>query len=421
LDLLAPGEKRNDDYYDNVTGSTKLGYDVTENFDLGLVARSTDSHLRFTGENFSTFPGTPDAQQSQSDALQYFTRATGHLVLFDGILDQTIGLAYSSDKSSNFSPDGSPSYNSGDRTKLDWQGNVKLSADEVLVLGLEREQDEIETPIAASTTTNSGYAELRSSFVDSFFNTISVRDDDNDRFGSKATFRLAPTYLIKETGTKLKASVGSGFKAPSLSQLFQNFPVFNFFANPNLKPESSLGYDVGAEQTLLDDKVQAGVTYFHNDIKNLITDNASFTSYANVGRATTDGVESYVSYRPTDSWTLRADYTFTEANDDILHLELLRRPKDKASLNAAWQITSNLSFNATVLYVGSWIDGNRDFSIPRLTAPGYVTADLAASYNLTDQLMLFGRITNLLDKHYEDPVGYLQPSRGIYVGIKARL
>ena len=137
-------------------------------------------------------------------------------------------------------------------------------------MGAEPQRDEITQPISAATDVNSGYAELQSSFGGRLFDTISVRYDDNDRFGSQFTYRVAPTYLIEETGTKLKASVGTGFKAPSLSQMFQNFPEFDFFGNPNLRPETSVGYDAGFEQSLGPDNVRFGVTYFHNSIKNLI-------------------------------------------------------------------------------------------------------------------------------------------------------
>ncbi len=178
------------------------------------------------------------------------------------------------------------------------------------MLGAEHQLDEMTVPLSASTTIDSGYAELQSSFSDAFFNTLSLRYDDNDRFGGKMTYRVAPAYVIQDTGTKLKASVGTGFKAPTLSQMFQNFPDFDFYGNPNLKPESSLGYDVGFEQALANDAVRFGVTYFRNNIKNLIDDNADFTSLVNVGRAVTDGVESFVSYRPIQelspqAWTTR--------------------------------------------------------------------------------------------------------------------
>ena len=420
LDLLTPGERRIDDYDDNLTGSTKLGFDVADHVDLGLVARYTDTHLRLTGDNFSNFPATPDASQSANDTRQYYTRGTAHFLTLDGALEQTVGVAYSSIKSFQFSPENPDSDFFGERTKADWQGNVRLAGDEKLVLGAEHQRDEITVPISASTTIDSGYAELQSSFGDSIFNTLSVRYDDNDRFGGKVTYRVAPVYLINATGTKLKASVGTGFKAPTLDQMFQNFPDFGFFANPNLKPETSLGYDLGFEQSSPGEKVRFGITYFRNNIKNLIEDNADFTSYANVGRAVTEGVESFASYQPYQNVAFRLDYTYTQATDGILHEELLRRPKHKIDLNGAWHATNQLSFNANVLSVSSWIDGNRDFSIPRLTAPGYTTVNLAAGYDLTRHLTLYGRINNLFDRHYQNPVGFLQPALGAFAGIKTR-
>ncbi len=421
LDLLAPGEQRIDDYYDNFTASTKLGFDVTENFDLGLVARYTDTHLRITGENEDNFPADfPDSAQSANNTLQTYARLTAHLLAFDGVLDQTLGAAYSDIRSSDFTPELTRSDAYGGRVKFDWQGTVKLAADQKLILGAEHQRDDITAPISASTTIDSGYAELQSSFDERLFDTVSVRYDENDRFGGKVTYRFAPAYLIKETGTKLKGSIGTGFKAPTLNQLFQSFPDFGFFANPNLKPESSVGWDLGVEQALAADSLRFGATYFHNNITNLIGDSADFTTLINVGRAVTEGVESFVEYQPLQTLGFRLDYTYTQATDEITHQELLRRPKHKGSLNTAWQATTRLSLNATLLAVGSWVDGNRDFSVPRLNAPGYTTLDLAAAYDLNSHWNVYARITNLLDRHYENPVGFLQPSIGAFAGIKAR-
>src|SRR5258707_15807848 len=107
-----------------------------------------------------------------------------------------------------------------------------------------------------------------------------------------------------------------GYNERSLKEIFQNFPAIGLFGNPNLRPESSVGYDFGFEQRAAD-SLRLGVTYYRNNIKNLITDNSTFTSYANVGRAVTDGIESFVSYQPSPTLELRADYTFTQAYDDI--------------------------------------------------------------------------------------------------------
>jgi vitamin B12 transporter len=421
LDALLPGERRIDDYYDNLTLSTKLGYDVSSTLDVGLVARYTDTHLRITGDNTFDFPVTfPDSQQSTGDTTQYYTRLTAHNVAFDGVLDHTLGIAYSNVKSTDFSPDNGPSENAGNRVKFDWQGNIRLASDEHLILGAEHQRDAISEPISASTTINSGYGELQSAFGDSFFDTIGVRYDDNDRFGSKVTYRFAPEYLINDSATKLRASVGTGFKAPTLSQMFQSFPPF-FFANPNLRPESSVGYDLGFEQALLGDTVHFGATYFRNNIKNLIDSNATGDSYANVGRARTDGVESFVSYQPNNLYSARLDYTYTEAFDETNDTVLIRRPKHKASLRNTWQATAKLSLDATILYVGSWFDGNREFTNPEpLRAAGFTTVNIAANYNLNDNLSIYGRINNLLDRKYEDPIGFLQPTIGVFAGIKVK-
>ncbi|HZE42825.1 MAG TPA: TonB-dependent receptor [Steroidobacteraceae bacterium] len=417
LDNLPPGQQRIDDAYDNLTASTKLGFDVTEHFDLGLVARYTGSHLHFTGDNFATFPSTPDTSQSESTTRQYYTRATAHLVSFGGVLEQTLGAAYGNIKSRDFSPDAPPTDNFGARVKFDWQGIVALAKNEKLVLGAEHQRDSITVPISAGTDINSGYAELQSGFTERLYDTLALRYDDNDRFGSKVTYRFAPAYLIKETGTKLKGSIGTGFKAPTLSEMFQSFPDFGFFANPNLRPETSLGWDLGVEQSL-GDALIFGVTYFHNDIKNLIDTNA--TTYLNIGRAVTDGVESFVTYQPIRTLTFRLDYTYTQATDQATRQELLRRPKNKESLNTNWQATDRLSLNATVLSVSSWADTNRDGSIPRLNAPGYTTVDMAAAYDLSSHWTLTGRVTNLLNRHYQNPDAFDQPTLGAFAGVKAK-
>ena len=423
LDLLPPGEARNDDYDDNFTVSTKLGLDVTQDFDVGLVARYTTIDLRTTGDTFdlTTFTSFPAAEQTVAKTNEYYARLFAHLSSFEGTFEQTLGFAYSRERTSTLQPDSPESLNTGERNKVDWQGNVKLQPAETLVLGAEYEHDEISEPISATTRVTSGYAELQSQIGAHWFSALNVRYDDNDRFGSKVTYRFAPAWVITETDTKLKASVGTGFKAPTLSELFQDFPPF-FFANPNLKPETSTGYDVGFEQGLAGDTLRLGVTWYYNRIRDLITtDPVTGATYANVGRATTDGIESFLSWQPVKALTLRADYTFTEATDDTAHEELLRRPKHKGTFDANWQVTGAWQVNADVLWVGSWVDGNRDFSIARLDAPGYTTVNLATSYDITRTFEVFARVDNLFDRRYQNPTGFLAPSLGVFAGIKVRL
>jgi vitamin B12 transporter len=424
LDLLLPGEARNDDYDDNLTLTSKLGYDVTPDFDLGLAARYTDIHLRDTGEDYlEVFPysGYPAPEQTTADTVEYATRLTAHLKSFDGVLEQTLGLAYTHDRTDTVEPQTPPALNTGERRKADWQGDVKLAPTETLVLGAEYERDEIDQPITADVHIGSAYGELQSQIGDHWFSALNVRNDDNSRFGDKTTWRFAPEWVVTQTDTRLHASVGTGFKAPTLSELYQSFPAFFFFANPNLKPESSTGWDAGIEQAVVHDVLRVGVTYYDNRIRDLITTDVTGTTWANVGRATTDGIESFIAYQPLKELTLRVDYTYTQAEDDVLEQPLLRRPKHRGSFVATWQATRAWQWNLDVLTVGNWVDVSRDGLTSGLNAPGYTTVNLATSYDLTPRVALFARVDNLLDRHYENPLGFLQPSIGVYAGLKVRL
>jgi vitamin B12 transporter len=424
LDLLLPGEARIDDYDDNLTLSTKLGLDVTPDFDLGLVARYTDIHLRDTGEDYLValpFSGYPAPEQTTADTVEYATRLTAHLKSFDGVLEQTLGLAYTHDRTDTVEPQTPSALNTGERRKADWQGDVKFDPTETLVLGAEYERDEIDQPVTADVHIGSAYGELQSQIGAHWFSALNVRNDDNSRFGDKTTWRFAPEWLITQTDTKLHASVGTGFKAPTLSELYQSFPAFFFFANPNLKPESSTGWDAGIEQAVVHDVLRVGVTYYYNRIRDLITTDVTGTTWANVGRATTDGIESFIAYQPLRELTLRVDYTYTQAEDDVLEQPLLRRPKHRGSFVATWQATRAWQWNLDVLAVGNWVDVSRDGLTSGLSAPGYTTVNLATSYDLTPRVALFARVDNLLDRHYENPIGFLQPSIGVYAGLKVRL
>jgi vitamin B12 transporter len=167
-------------------------------------------------------------------------------------------------------------------------------------------------------------------------------------------------------------------------------------------------------------RLRFGITYFHNDIDDLITTNARFTSLENRPSATTRGVEAFVSFAAAPTLTIRGDHTYTEARDNETGNELLRRPKHKASLAAIWQVTGDSTLSLSALHVGARVDGNRDFSIQRLTASPYTVINLVGTHELTRSTTLFGRVENLTDRQYQDPTGFERPGLGIFVGVKVR-
>src|SRR5690606_26231814 len=141
------------------------------------------------------------------------------------------------------------------------------------------------------------------------------------------------------------------------------------------------------------------------------------TSLENKSRAETKGVEAFISVRPVDSLLLRADYTFTLAEDETTGATLLRRPKHRGTIEATWRMDA-WTLSSRVLLVGKRVDASRDFSIPRLEAGGYTLVNLAASYELADGVTLFARADNIFDRRVEDPVGFERPGLGVFAGIR---
>jgi len=419
-ELLPPGRPRNNDAYDNLTYATKLGWDVSRNLAFNFVARYTDATLKFTGDDFTIFPPAPDAKQSIQTVHQFYTRGESVVTAFDGAFKNYFAVGYTNDWNSTLSPSSPlPSVNQGDRIKYDWRGVITVAPGQTVILGLENQTERLETSATSAEESNrAGYLELQSQIAKRLFLAANVRLDDNEHFGEHSTWRIAPAVIVPEIETKLKASIGTAFKAPSLSQRFVDFPAFGFFANRNLLPEESLGYDVGFEQPLLDNRLRFGTTYFHNDITNLITFNDTFTTNVNIGRATTYGTESFASLAVTQWLRLRSDYTHTIAIDADTGLELLRRPKDKTSFTAIWNPVAPWTLSGTILHVSSWIDTDRFGFTPRLTAPGYTVVNVASNYKLNANATLFGRIDNLFDEHYQDPTGFLRPGIGAFVGLR---
>ncbi len=423
--LLAPNGRVLNDSNDNWTASTNLGAKLTDNVSLNFVARYTLADLKFTGTDYSTFPAFPDSARSNQLDKQFYTRGEVLWDVFDGRLKNQFGVAYSmvdrkiKSPANAFGPVDPTSYN-GERIKYNWLGEIALIKGQTLFVGLEAEEEQIKDTSGTFKNGNrAGFMQLVSKFNDIFQVASNIRYDDNDRFGGATTYRIAPAITVPLTGTILKASYGTGFKAPTLNQLFISYASFGFFANPNLKPEESRGFDAGFEQPLLNDKLRFGATYFQNDIKNLIAANASFTTNINIGRAKTQGVEAFVSWQAMEQLKLRGDYTYTIARNEILDQALLRRPRNKVSLQATWTPVEKLSLVATIIGISSFIDGNRDFSIPRLKAPGYAIVNLAANYQISQNVTAFGRIDNLFDHKYQDPTGFLRPGMGAYAGIRA--
>lgn len=419
--ILAPGERRNNDWYNNYTYSGKVGADLSDIFSVNFVGRYNDMTLRTTNDDFSAFPFVmPFADRSTYITHQFNGSGEALWKLFDGRFNNRVGVQYTDYARAGMDPGNPWQTFDGERTKYYWRSDLALAKGQTLLMGAEREVESAHTVttfggLTGSNGNTGAYAELQSAFSDRFFMASNIRHDDNDAFGGHDTWRIAPAFLILETQTKLKASYGTGFHAPSLNQLFDPLS-----GNPNLKPEESRGYDYGFEQSLWQKRVSFGATWFHNDVRNLITFASAFPfQFKNINRAKTHGVESFASVQITDHLQIRADYTYTIAIDADTTAPLQRRPKDKASVSAVWQPTDQLTLSATALWVSGWYDFDRfGLVFPAFKTSPYRLVNFAANYKINENVTVFGRIDNLFDERYQDPIGFERPDFGIFGGIR---
>lgn len=275
LELLPKGEARNNDYYDNKTYSTKLGATINDYLVLNYVARYTDAKLKNTNDVFPPFPlpSFPSPVQSEQVVHNFYTRGEAVVDPLNGRFVSYFGVNWINTWNLAANPLNDPTTTiaKGDRIRFDYRGDLKLAPNALLIVGAS---DETETfrqdALNKSSNLRGQFVELQTDYQKTFFLVANGRIDDDEFFGSHATYRIAPAVIVPWTDTKFRASYGTGFKVPTLSQRFQDFPQFNFFGNPNLKPELSTGYDIGFEQPLWDKRALVGATYFNNDLTDLI-------------------------------------------------------------------------------------------------------------------------------------------------------
>lgn len=437
--LTPAGGTKDDDGYNNTTFAANLGIAPSDILSFRFTGRFTDLSNDLD-LNVSPVQGDNDSH-GEEDRL--FLGGNALLSLFEGQSDHRFAVTYTDynritrdDLDVFNTKDFQRSKNIGKKLKFELQNDFRFVENHIMTVGLETERERIVTSnnstsafgsfkssAKAAAQTDAIYLQDQFSYLDRFFGTIGLRIDDHESFGSETTYRIAPAYLHRETGTKFRAAYAKGFKAPALFQLFggsvSSSGTFN--GNPNLKPEVSRGWEAGMDQSFLKDRLIFAVTYYENNIKNLIVSNSAFTSNLNLNEAKTYGIEFGATAKLLENLDVGANYAYTRAEEVApAKKELLRRPLHKASFDLSYRPITPLSLTLSGAYVGHRHDLDA-VSFGRIIDPGYFVADVAASYDLPEGWQAFGRVDNLFSKTYEDPDGFERPGFGFFLGVKKSL
>jgi vitamin B12 transporter len=323
----------------------------------------------------------------------------------------------------------------GNGLRFEYQGTANFSPDDQLTFGAESQRlsfaDDVYDEGGASTI-DSVYAQYQKTLLESVTLTGGIRYDHNSQFGSHTSLKLAGAWQVTDT-TTLRANYGGGFKAPTL---FEQFSEFN---NPGgLGPETARGWEIGADQALLDGRLRGSLTWFERNTRNLIDFQSCFVAtpppqcaarpdgfYFNIGRSRAQGLEADLSAAITDTLNLSANYTNmtatdTTPGDPLDGRALTRRPHIQDSLVLTWTPSAGWSLGTSVLHVGSRVDQYDSSTAPpdAFIDPGYTLVNLFGSWKLNERFSLFGRIENLLNRHYEPELGYGATGRTFFAGVR---
>jgi len=317
--------------------------------------------------------------------------------------------------------------------RIEWQHNFQLGKPLLLSAGYQfRDQQGENRDLLTNNldiphkviSSHAGFAQAQLNLWDRVFATAGVRQDEYNVFGSATTYRATAGYLHQETGTKLRGSYATGFRAPTFNQLY-----FPNFGNPNLKPEKSQSMDIGVDQYLLDNRLTFSAGFFWNHFRDMIIAQANSFSCGpfgfcaeNIGAVSTKGWEASVKYAVVKdlpfikSLDVQAQYTntLTRNLDQQPGNRAPRIPVDQWSMIISYQPIDPLRINLEGRYVGSRFNDSTNLQSMR----AFDVWNVSASYDVTSRVQTYVRLDNIFNEKYEEVRLCGTPVRSIFVGLR---
>lgn len=397
------------DGYENLSLRAKLDAKASDTLRFQLATTYSDSENEFDGFAFVNGGFALADTEDSTESKEFNISGRAFLDALNGRLSNQISAEYSRIDRDSFTSGNFTRGAEGERLNFDYLANLTLQDGWLLTGGLQYEDIKAGSVDPEAIATASLFGMLSYEGNNGVTFSAGLRIDDHETFGSTTNGEVNASYVLSDSGTQIKAAWSEGFKAPSIFQL--TFACCGFDANPNLNPETSNAWEVGLRQPLMNGKGSFEITYFNQRTNGLIQ--FTFTEgYQNLDRAKAKGLEIAFNTEITDTLSMSANYTLTNATDQVTGDRLIRRPKNQAFAGLNWQPLTGLKLAGALTYNGRESDTTGN-------VPGWVRVDLTASYRLSDQFELFGRINNLLDEDYQQVLGYGTPGASAFAGIRA--
>ena len=420
-----------DDGYESLSARGRLVFDLSDKLSIDLAMRSISSEVDTDG-GFSV----------PSDDVDNY-------IDFDAVGGR-LSLIYQADYGRHEvahgrSEDVSSSYlngattTRGERETTSYRGIFSVSEAVELLVGLEQENETYDTGSDVFETQNEA-AILLMQFSDThgLSSSFAVRRDDNDGFGTFDTYRLAMKKIYGSFG--LRGSYGTGFRAPSLYEMFSTgaYCVAGVCGAEDLEPEESRGYDFGVifapsdnltlEVARFDITVSDFITYSETvptDPNDACLGQNSYPGFVattcgkyrqTLGESESSGYEVRFDYQANARLFVAANYTKLDATKEDGRRDI-RRPEDTLNVAVTYAASDALRLGAQWRVVQNVIDTNFAASpYVDVALDDYHLVTLRASYRLSDTSRFYARIENALDDDYETALGYGTAGRAVYLG-----
>ncbi|MBO0341303.1 MAG: TonB-dependent receptor plug domain-containing protein [Allomuricauda sp.] len=391
-----------EDVFSHFSTNVKLGYQFSENFGIQVYGNQT----KFKNEYDASMAEAPNLgvnEQQRVGLSSELGYGKGSLYLnaafadYESVANDTYGE--SNTKGSNW--------------VLDLYNKYVFGEQFHTILGINYIKDEAIFVDEVDFAIVDPYVNLV--YVSDFGLNLNVgaRLNHHSEYGNHFVYNVNPSYVFNTDNgyVKLMGSYATSYITPNLTQLFGAFG-----GNPELEPEENSTLEGGVEFKL-NNTFRISAVYFDRNETNAIGYDANFMSINIADEIDANGVEVEATWLPWSSFSVNANYTYTERKGD----NAIRIPKHKANVSLWYQFFEGTNASLTYAYTGKRFDTNFATFMDIALEPFSLLNFSIRHELIPSKLNVFFNADNLLNEDYRELLGFTTRGRNFRVGLNLSL